>query len=74
MFAALMLAFVFSYLIFKTHRSRMIEFGFGSILDSARQRSRAHPVVAVIGVLLLGGLVGSALGVYYGVRRQLIRS
>lgn len=36
----------------------MIEFGFRSMGDSARQRSRAHPVIAVAGVLLLGGLAG----------------
>ena len=36
----------------------LIEFGFGSMTDAARQRSRSHPALAIFGVLLLGGLVG----------------
>jgi hypothetical protein len=36
----------------------LIEFGFGSIGDAFRRRSRAHPIVAGLGVVLLGGLAG----------------
>jgi len=36
----------------------LIEFGFGSIVESARARSRAHPVATVAGALLLGGILG----------------
>ena len=36
-----------------------IEFGLGSIGESLRQRSRAHPVVAGVGIALLGGLAGA---------------
>jgi hypothetical protein len=36
----------------------LIELGFGSIGESFRRRSRAHPVVAGVGVALLGGLTG----------------
>ena len=32
----------------------LIEFGFGSVGESFRRRSRAHPVVAGVGVVLLG--------------------
>ena len=37
----------------------LIEFGFGSMTESARQRSRSHPALAILGVLLLGGLAGA---------------
>ena len=40
MFAALMLAFVFSYLIFKTHRSRMIELDYRAL--NSRDVTRHH--------------------------------
>src|SRR5262245_55584774 len=36
----------------------LIEFGFHAIGESLRQRSRAHPVVAGVGVALLGGVAG----------------
>ena len=36
----------------------LIEFGLGSIDESLRQRRRAHPVVAGVGVALFGGLAG----------------
>ena len=36
----------------------LVEFGFGFIGESLRQRSRAHPVVAGVGIALLGGLAG----------------
>jgi hypothetical protein len=36
----------------------LIEFGLGSIGESLRQRSRAHPAVAGMGAALLGGLAG----------------
>lgn len=37
----------------------LIEFGFASVGEPFRQRSRAHPVLAGAGVLLLGGLAGA---------------
>ncbi len=36
----------------------LIELGFGSAGDSLRQRRRAHPAIAAVGVVLLGGLAG----------------
>ena len=36
----------------------LIEFGFGSIVKTARDRSYSHPAVTIVGALLLGGLVG----------------
>ena len=46
----------------------LIEFGFGSIGESLRQRSRAHPVVAAVGVALLGGLAGVLTSVIWPTR------
>jgi hypothetical protein len=37
--------------------------GLGAIGHSFQQRSRAHPVIAGIGVVLLGGLIGAAASV-----------
>ena len=36
----------------------LIEFGFGAIAKAARERSRSHPIITVVGALLSGGLVG----------------
>jgi hypothetical protein len=36
----------------------LIELGFSSVSESFRQRSRAHPVLAGIGILVLGGVAG----------------
>jgi hypothetical protein len=36
----------------------LIEFGFQSIGDSFRQRTRSHPVIAGAGAALMGGLAG----------------
>ena len=41
----------------------LIEMGLGAIGHSFQQRSRAHPVIAGIGVVLLGGLSGAAASV-----------
>jgi len=46
----------------------LIEFGFGSVGESLRQRSRAHPVVAGVGVALLGGLAGALTSVIWPTR------
>ncbi|MCI0567198.1 MAG: hypothetical protein L0Z52_03285 [Acidobacteria bacterium] len=46
----------------------LIEFGFSSIGESLRQRSRAHPVVAGIGVALLGGLAGALTSLIWPTR------
>jgi hypothetical protein len=35
-----------------------LEFGFRSMGESTRSRSQAHPVLAGVGVALLGGLAG----------------
>lgn len=37
----------------------LIEFGLGSVGESSRERSRAHPVLAGVGVLLLGAVAGA---------------
>jgi len=46
----------------------LIELGFRSIGESFRRRSRAHPVVAGIGVALLGGLAGVLTSVIWPAR------
>jgi len=43
----------------------LIEVGLGTIGHSFQQRSRAHPVIAGIGVVLLGALVGAAASVVW---------
>jgi hypothetical protein len=36
----------------------LAELGFASIRDSLRRRRRAHPVVALVGAVLFGGVAG----------------
>jgi hypothetical protein len=37
----------------------LVEFGFASTRESLRRETRAHPLVAGIGVLLMGALAGA---------------
>ena len=46
----------------------LIELGFGSVRELLRQRTRAHPAVAGIGVALLGGLAGVLTSVIWPTR------
>ena len=55
-------------ILFQIFVELMIEFGFGSIAESARQRSRSHPVVTAAGALLLGGLVGALTSLFVPTR------
>ena len=37
----------------------LVEWGFKSVREPFREKSRAHPVVAGVGLLLLGALIGA---------------
>jgi len=46
----------------------LIEFGFASVGESFRHRSRAHPVLAGAGALLLGGVAGAIISLIWPTR------
>jgi hypothetical protein len=46
----------------------LIEFGYASLGEPFRRRTRAHPVFAAAGIVLLGGLAGAILSFLWPIR------